>query len=49
MLSAEGIIISCGKDSSIPHHPGKGLLKPFQTIVCDIYFRKINLIAISLI
>ncbi|MEK9147599.1 MAG: M24 family metallopeptidase, partial [Patescibacteria group bacterium] len=37
MLSAEGIIISCGRDSSIPHHPGKGLLKPFQTIVCDIF------------
>lgn len=37
MLSTDGIIISCGKDAAIPHHPGQGKLLANQTIVCDIF------------
>src|SRR3989344_1688822 len=37
MLNTEGIIISCGKDAAIPHHPGHGNLLAGETIVCDIF------------
>ncbi len=37
MLNAEGIIISCGKNAAIPHHPGQGNLLAGETIVCDIF------------
>ena len=39
MISEEGIIISCGPQAAIPHHPGEGVLKPHQTIVCDLFPR----------
>jgi len=39
MVCAQGIIISSGKDSAIPHHPGKGPILPHQPIVCDIFPR----------
>jgi Xaa-Pro aminopeptidase len=37
MLNKEGIIISSGKYSAKPHHPGKGTIYAHQPIVCDIY------------
>jgi len=39
MTNDEGIIISCGEDAATPHHRGAGLIKPHQTIVCDIFPR----------
>jgi Xaa-Pro aminopeptidase len=35
----EGIIISCGPHAALPHHTGAGVLRPHQTIVCDIFPR----------
>jgi len=37
MVCSEGMIISSGNDSAIPHHPGKGPILPHQPIVCDIF------------
>lgn len=37
LISNDGIIISSGNDSAIPHHSGKGPLLPHQPIVCDIF------------
>jgi len=39
LLNVEGLIISCGAHAAIPHHPGSGLLRPNQTIICDIFPR----------
>ena len=39
MISEEGIIISSGLQTAIPHHPGKGAIKPHEPIVCDIFPR----------
>ena len=37
MLSTEGMIISSGPHSAIPHHPGGGLIRANTPIVCDLY------------
>lgn len=37
MINIEGMIISCGSQAAIPHHPGSGVLRPNQTIICDIF------------
>lgn len=37
MFNTEGMIISCGEDAAIPHHPGGGVLLANRTIVCDIF------------
>ncbi|PIS04723.1 MAG: hypothetical protein COT81_04870 [Candidatus Buchananbacteria bacterium CG10_big_fil_rev_8_21_14_0_10_42_9] len=34
-----GMIISGGRQAAIPHHPGYGVLKAHQSIVCDIFPR----------
>ncbi len=39
MTNDEGIIISCGSHAAIPHHRGTGMIRPHQTIVCDIFPR----------
>ena len=39
MFDVQGMIISSGKDSAIPHHHGTGPIKPHQPIVCDIFPR----------
>jgi len=39
MLNVEGLIISCAEHAAIPHHPGRGQLRPHQTIICDIFPR----------
>lgn len=39
MQNREGIIVSCGAHAAIPHHSGHGLLRPEQTIICDIFPR----------
>ena len=39
LLNTEGLIISCGPQAAIPHHQGRGPLRPNQTIVCDIFPR----------
>lgn len=39
MSNDEGIIISCGPHAAIPHHRGTGLIRPHQTLVCDIFPR----------
>jgi len=39
LLNVEGIIISCGPHAAIPHHRGSGPLRPYQTIICDIFPR----------
>ncbi len=39
MLNIEGMIVSCGDHAAIPHHPGSGLIRPHQTIICDIFPR----------
>lgn len=33
----EGMIVSCGTQAAIPHHSGTGVLRPNQTIICDIF------------
>ena len=37
MLNVEGLIISCAEHAAIPHHPGRGPLRPHQSIICDIF------------
>ncbi|MBI4086052.1 MAG: aminopeptidase P family protein [Candidatus Liptonbacteria bacterium] len=37
LIDSEGIIISSGQHSAIPHHPGTGLIKAGSPIVCDIF------------
>ncbi len=37
LIDSEGIIISSGSHSAIPHHPGTGPIKANQPIVCDIF------------
>lgn len=37
MVNDEGIIISSGLQTAIPHHPGEGPIKANQPIVCDIF------------
>jgi len=39
MMNEEGIIISSGLETAIPHHPGEGPIKAHQPIVCDIFPR----------
>lgn len=39
MISPEGMIISSGAHSAIPHHPGKGAIKAHEPIVCDMFPR----------
>lgn len=39
MENNDGLIISCGVHAAMPHHSGKGPLRPNQTIVCDIFPR----------
>lgn len=39
MTNDEGIIISCAGHTAIPHHRGAGMIRPHQTIVCDIFPR----------
>lgn len=39
LLNMEGLIISCGPQAAIPHHRGHGLIRPHQTIICDIFPR----------
>lgn len=39
MTNDEGIIISCAGHAAIPHHRGAGVVRPHQTIVCDIFPR----------
>lgn len=39
LFNAEGSIISCGKDAAIPHHPGKGPIRPHQPIIVDLFPR----------
>jgi Xaa-Pro aminopeptidase len=39
MLNTEGIIISSGKQASMPHHAGSGPLLPNKPIICDIFPR----------
>lgn len=39
MDDPEGMIISSGRQAAMPHHKGKGLILPHQTIVCDIFPR----------
>lgn len=35
--NSAGIIISCGVHSAMPHHAGKGPIRPHQTIIADIF------------
>jgi Xaa-Pro aminopeptidase len=39
MFDILGMIISCGKQTAIPHHSGAGPILPHQPIVCDIFPR----------
>lgn len=39
MEDTEGMIISSGKQASMPHHKGSGPIFPHQTIVCDLFPR----------
>jgi len=41
LIDTEGMIISCGEQAAMPHHPGAGILRPNQTIICDIFPRDI--------
>lgn len=42
MFNSEGIIISSGTQSSMPHHPGDGRLLANQAIICDIFPRSLE-------
>ncbi len=33
----EGMIVSCGAQAAMPHHSGTGILRPNETIICDIF------------
>lgn len=37
LFDTEGMIVSCGAQSAIPHHNGSGILRPNQPIICDIF------------
>lgn len=37
LMNVAGMIISCGAQAAIPHHEGAGILRPNQTIICDIF------------
>lgn len=37
MVNSEGIIVSSGCQTAIPHHPGQGPILPHKTIICDIF------------
>ncbi|EKE19677.1 MAG: hypothetical protein ACD_8C00124G0026 [uncultured bacterium] len=37
LLDIEGMIISCGPQSAMPHHRGHGLIRPNQAIICDLF------------
>lgn len=37
MANIEGMIISSGNDAAIPHHMGEGVIRPYTTIICDIF------------
>ncbi|MFH1180843.1 MAG: M24 family metallopeptidase [bacterium] len=39
MRSEEGIIISSGGQSALPHHPGSGPISPCAPVICDIFPR----------
>ncbi|MBL8030810.1 MAG: aminopeptidase P family protein [Candidatus Doudnabacteria bacterium] len=39
MSNDEEMVVSCGSHAAIPHHRGKGALRPHATIVCDIFPR----------
>lgn len=39
MMNVEGIIISSGLQTAIPHHSGSGEIKPNEPIICDIFPR----------
>ena len=39
MVCQEGIIISSGQQTAIPHHPGEGPILPNAPIVCDLFPR----------
>ena len=39
LFNEDGIIISSGTQTAIPHHEGSGFLLPNQPIICDIYPR----------
>ncbi|TSC86539.1 MAG: Uncharacterized protein G01um10148_525 [Parcubacteria group bacterium Gr01-1014_8] len=39
MEDVEGMILSSGKQSAMPHHKGEGSIKPNTAIICDIFFR----------
>lgn len=42
LYSKEGMIISCGQQASIPHHPGSGPLMANETIVVDLFPQDIS-------
>lgn len=37
MINMEGMIVSCAQHAAIPHHSGRGPMRPHQTIICDIF------------
>ena len=39
MSNPENMIISCGTQASMPHHLGIGIIRPHQTIICDLFPR----------
>lgn len=39
LIDEEGMIVSSGPDTAIPHHQGSGSIKPHQSIICDIFPR----------
>lgn len=39
MMSVEGMIISSGPQSAVPHHRGEGPILPYVPIVCDMFPR----------
>ena len=42
MFSSEGIIISSGVQTSMPHHPGSGKILANQPLICDIFPRSLK-------
>lgn len=37
LFDIEGMIISSGKQSAMPHHRGHGIIRPHQPIICDLF------------
>lgn len=37
LFDIEGMIISCGPHGAMPHHRGEGFIRPYKSIVCDIF------------